>query len=143
MIFFSLIYFVSIEYFQIFFVDEMWGWGLTNKWETKNKQCSKYMIVSLFVFSGMRQNTVDTIPLCKNFLVYLVGPPKMTFFWRVWKKIRDWEGQQIDKKEKNNKFAKYKLKYIWWIISFFSYILSRYIKRGYYNRGHVYTRYIY
>ena len=37
-------------------------------------------MISLFVFSGMRQNTVDTIPLCKNFLVYLVGPPKMTFF---------------------------------------------------------------
>ena len=34
-------------------------------------------MISLFVFSGMRQNTVDTIPLCKNFLVYLVGPPKM------------------------------------------------------------------
>jgi len=38
-------------------------------------------MISLFVFSGMRQNTVDTIPLCKNFLVYLVGPPKMTFFF--------------------------------------------------------------
>ena len=84
--FFSLIYFVSIEYFQIFFVDEMWGWGLTNKSETKNKQCSKYMIISLFVFSGIRQNTVDTIPLCKNFLVYLVGPPKMTFFEEFGKK---------------------------------------------------------
>lgn len=70
-------------------------------------------MISLFVFSGMRQNTVDTIPLCKNFLVYLVGPPKMTFLKSLEKNKRLRETTDKRRKgKKNNKFAKYKLKYI-------------------------------
>ena len=60
------------------------------------------MIISLFVFSGMRQNTVDTIPLCKNFLVYLVGPPKMTFFFKSLgknKRLRGTTDRQKGKKQ--------------------------------------------
>jgi len=59
-------------------------------------------MISLFVFSGMRQNTVDTIPLCKNFLVYLVGPPKMTFFLKSLEKNKRLR-ETTDKRRKGKK----------------------------------------
>ena len=88
----------------------------------------------------------------QKFLSVLSGATKNDFFfWRVWKKIRDWERQQIrdEKEKKNNKFAKYKLKYIWWIISFFhiyslgiskgGIIIGGMCTQGIYIRGHIVT----
>jgi len=87
----------------------------------------------------------------QKFLSVLSGATKNDFFLKSLEKNKRLR-ETTDKRrkgKKNNKFAKYKLKYIWWIISFFhiyslgiskgGIIIGGMCTQGIYIRGHIVT----